>query len=87
MHVLEGARRTLAAQRPVLMVEANDEALRAQGASTEALLAFLRDELDYGIFVFSPVTGAVEPMGKDSSASANIVAVPSERRAGILARG
>jgi len=87
MHVLEGARRTLAAQRPVLMVEANDEALRAQGASTEALFGFLRGELDYGIFVFSPETGGVEPMGADSSASANIVAVPSERRAEILARG
>ncbi len=87
MHVLEGARRTLAAQRPVLMVEANDEALRAQGASTEALFGFLRGELDYGIFVFSPETGGVEPMGEDSSASANIVAVPSERRAEILARG
>ena len=87
MHVLEGARRTLSAQRPVLLVEANDDALRAQGASTDALLAFLRDRLDYGIFVFSPVTGGVEPMGEDASASANIVAVPSERRAEILARG
>lgn len=80
MHVLEGARRTLAAQRPVLMVEANDEALRAQGASTAGLLAFLRNELDYGIFVFSATTGGVEPMHEGSSASANIVAVPSERR-------
>ncbi len=78
MHVLEGARRTMAVHRPILMVEANDEALQAQGASTAALLAFLRDDLDYGIFVFSPETGGVEPMG-DSSASANIVAVPSER--------
>ena len=86
MHVLEGARRTLSAQRPALMVEANDEALRAQGASTDALLAFLRDELDSGIFVFSSATGGVEPMGEDSSASANIVAVPSERRSKILAR-
>lgn len=87
MHVLEGARRTLSAQRPVLMVEANDEALQAQGASTDALLAFLRDQLDYGIYIFSPETGGVEPMGEDSSASANIVAIPSERRAEILARG
>jgi len=85
LHVLEGARRTLAAHRPILMVEANDEALQAQGASTASLLAFLRDELDYGILVFSPETGGVEPIG-DSSASANIVAVPSERRAEILAR-
>jgi len=86
MHVLEGARRTLASQRPVLMVEANDDALRAQGASTEALFAFLRNELDYGIFVFSAATGGVEPMSEGSPASANIVAVPSERRSEILAR-
>ena len=66
------------------MVEANDEALQAQGASTASLVAFLCDELDYGIFVFSTETGRVEPMG-DSPASANIVAVPSERRAEILA--
>jgi FkbM family methyltransferase len=87
MHVLEGARGTLASQRPILMVEANDDALRAQGASTAALFAFLRNELDYAILIFSPVTGGVEPLGEDSSASANIVAVPSERRAEILARG
>ena len=85
LHVLEGARRTLAAHRPILMVEANDEALQAQGASTAALLAFLRNELDYGIFVFSATTGGVEPMREGSSASANIVAVPSERRAEIPA--
>ncbi len=86
MHVLEGARKTLAAHRPILMVEANDEALQAQGASTASLLAFLRDELGYGIFVFSSETGGVEPMREGSSASANIVAVPSERRAELLAR-
>lgn len=86
MHVLEGARRTLSSQRPVLMVEANDEALRAQGASTDALIACLRGELGYDILVFSPVTGGVEPMREGTSTSANVVAVPSERRAGILAR-
>lgn len=85
MHVLEGARRTLSSQRPMLMVEANDEALRAQGASIDALIACLRGELGYDILVFSPVTGGVEPMGDDSPVSDNIVAVPSERRSGILA--
>ena len=86
MHVLDGARRTLAIYRPLLLVEANDEALRAQGASNAALLTFLRDELDYSILVFSPTTGGVEPMGADSPPSANIVAVPSERRPELLAR-
>jgi FkbM family methyltransferase len=86
MHVLDGARRTLAIYRPLLLVEANDEALRAQGASNDALLTFLRDELDYSILVFSPTTGGVEPMGADSPPSANIVAVPSERRPELLAR-
>lgn len=86
MHVLDGGRRTLIAHRPVLLVEANDEALRAQGASNDALLAFLRDELDYSILVFSSATGGVEPMGEGSPPSANIVAVPSERRSELLAR-
>lgn len=86
MHVLDGARRTLGIYRPLLLVEANDEALRAQGASNAALLTFLRYELDYSILVFSPTTGGVEPMGADSSPSANIVAVPSERRPELLAR-
>lgn len=78
--VLDGARETLAAHRPVLFIEANDKALRAQGASNDALLAFLRDELDYRILVFSPETGIVEPMRQGFSLSANIVAVPSERQ-------
>jgi FkbM family methyltransferase len=86
MQVLEGARRTLAGHRPVLLVEANDQALRAQGTSTDALLAFLRDELGYSILVFSPVTGGVEPMGEDTPPSANIVGVPLERLSEILAR-
>lgn len=85
MHVLDGARKTFSTHRPLLLVEANDEALRAQGASVDALLAVLRDELDYGIFVFSTVTGGIEPMDADSPLSANIVAVPSERRSEILA--
>lgn len=86
MGVLDGARETLAAHRPVLLVEANDKALRAQGASSDALLAFLRDELDYSILVFSPETGIVEPIGQGLSLSANIVAVPSERRSEYIVR-
>jgi FkbM family methyltransferase len=86
MHVLDGARKTLTTHRPLLLVEANDEALRAQGASTDSLLAFLRDELAYRILAFSHATGGVEPLGEGSPASANIVAVPSERLSELLAR-
>lgn len=85
MHVLDGARRTLATHRPVLLIEANDEALRAQGASAEALLAFLRGEVGYVVLVFSPATGGVELMNEDCPTSANIVAVPSEKLSELLA--
>ncbi|WP_421999561.1 FkbM family methyltransferase [Reyranella sp.] len=74
--VLSGGRALLAAHRPILLIEANDGALKGQGASTDALLATLR-ELGYRIEVFSDSTGEVVPMAPDGSPSANIVAVPS----------
>ena len=74
--VLSGGRKLLAAHRPILLIEANDGALRGQGASTEALLATLR-ELGYRIDVFSDETGKVVPMAPGGRPSANIVAVPA----------
>ena len=53
LKVLTGRpRRCSATSRPILLIEANDAALRGQSASTAALLELLR-ELDYEIHVFS----------------------------------
>ncbi|MBV8187822.1 MAG: FkbM family methyltransferase [Alphaproteobacteria bacterium] len=73
LKVLAGARETLRKWQPVLLIEANDEALRKQGASTADLLALLRS-LDYAVFVFSETTGLEEPWAEGSPLSANIVA-------------
>jgi FkbM family methyltransferase len=73
LKVLEGAREVLRKSRPILLVEANDDALRKQGASTADLLALLRS-LGYGIFVFSEATGLEEPWAEGGPLSANIVA-------------
>ena len=61
--------------RPVLLIEANEEALQRQNASTAGMIALLR-ELGYAIRVFSGRTGDVERLADDGVLSANIVAVP-----------
>jgi FkbM family methyltransferase len=75
LKVLQGARDVLQRLRPVLLIEANDDALRKQEASTTGLIALLRS-LGYAIFVFSESTGLEEPWTEGSSLSANIVAKP-----------
>jgi hypothetical protein len=75
LKVLNGARELLKTARPVLLIEANEEALRRQGASTAAMTALLR-ELGYEIRVFSDRTGEVERLAEGGALSANIVAVP-----------
>lgn len=85
VNLLEGAEATLTAHRPVLLLEANDEALRAQGTSADALVALLRGRFRYEILVFSPRTGGVEPLVDGTELSPNVVAVPAERLAEILA--
>jgi len=73
--VLDGARRVLMTSRPLLLIEANDEALRKQATSTAELLARLR-ALDYDIHVFSDRTGLLERWTDGMPLSANIVARP-----------
>ncbi len=73
--VLAGGRELLKASRPVLLIEANDDALRKQGTSTDDLIALLRS-LDYEIFIFSDATGLVERWIEGTPLSANIVAMP-----------
>jgi FkbM family methyltransferase len=76
--VLDGAHKLLSACRPLLLIEANDEALRNQAASTNQLLTSLR-ALDYGIFAFSDHTGLPERWTEDRPLSANIIARPLTR--------
>lgn len=84
--VLQGARQVLMSSRPLLLLEANEPALQAQGTSVQELLALLRSEFRYDILVFSAHTGGVEVMKDEAAVSPNIVAVPSERTPDILAK-
>ena len=83
--VVAGARSVLATMRPVMLLEINDGALKAQGIGADALLQLLRQGHGYEILVFSPVTGLVEPFVEGGTLSANIIAVPKERLAELVA--
>ena len=82
--VIAGARGVLMSMRPLLLLEIDDGALRAQRNSAQSLLATLRDELDYEILAFSPVTGLLERPAEGAPLSSNIVAAPRNRSAEIL---
>jgi FkbM family methyltransferase len=84
--VLQGARQVLMSSRPLLLIEANEPALQAQGTSVQELLTLLRSEFRYDILVFSAHTGGVEVMKDGAAVSPNIVAVPTERTPDILAK-
>lgn len=75
--VLEGARRTLAVFRPVLLLEILEPALRQQGASGEAILQSLRKS-EYSILTLRAQDGKWEYREENSSnaLSENILAVP-----------
>ena len=75
LKVLTGGRNLLTKARPLLLIEANESALRGQGATADALLDLLRT-LDYQIHVFSEHTGEVERLDEGGMLSANIVAMP-----------
>jgi len=77
--VIAGAHAVLKTMRPVLLVEINDAALRAQQNSAELLLATLRNQFDYEVLVFSSITGRPELLEADVALSANIVALPRDR--------
>lgn len=76
--VLTGAKELLSTSRPILLVEANEEALRCQGTSRKALLDLLQG-LDYRIHIFNE-HGLVVPWIEGKPLSANIVALPTESR-------
>jgi hypothetical protein len=77
--VIAGAATVLKSMRPILLLEVNDDALRAQGDCADSLIGTLRGELGYEILVFSAVTGLLEAPRAGDALSANVVAIPSER--------
>ena len=83
-NVIAGARSVLTEMRPLLMMEINDGALRAQGSSEASLLATLQGELGYEVLVFSERSGLAERPMDGVPLSANIIAVPQERTGGML---
>lgn len=84
--VVAGGRSVVAKMRPLMLLEINDGALRAQQTSAAALLAMLRDELEYEVLVFSATTGLLERPAPDAPLSANVVATPRERVMEVLSQ-
>jgi Methyltransferase FkbM domain len=83
--VVAGAGSVLAKMRPVMLLEINDGALRAQGIGAEDLLQMLRKGHDYEILVFSQATGLLEAFVEGGTLSANIIAAPRERLSELVA--
>ena len=84
--VLKGSMDVLRRMRPLLLLEANDDALQAQGTSSAALVGMLKAEFRYEVLVFSNSTGRVELLRDGGELSSNIVAVPAEKVGEILAK-
>jgi len=67
------------------LLEISDKALRGQGSDAQKLIATVRDEMEYEIAVFSAQTGGLELLDSKGDLSLNVVAMPRERVAQILA--
>jgi len=83
--VISGAANVLATMRPLMLLEVNDKALRAQGHCAQSLVDTLRVDLRYEIFVFSPATGMPVKPRDGEPLSSNVVAVPAERVSDAIA--
>ncbi len=75
--VLEGSRKVLRELRPVILFEASDAALQAQGSSLPDVLAFLSSQ-NYSLYAFDRQTGRPMPADK-TPCSDNMIAVPMEK--------
>lgn len=75
--VVAGARQVLSSSRPILLLEVNDGALRAQGQSGNSLIELLRSEFNYTILAYSEATGRPAPWSAGEPLSLNVVAVPA----------
>ena len=83
--MIAGGKSTLYTMRPVMLLEISDKALRGQGSDAQKLIATVRDEMEYEIAVFSAQTGGLELLDSKGDLSLNVVAMPRERVAQILA--
>ena len=83
--VIAGGKSTLCTMRPVMLLEISDKALRGQGSDAQKLIATVRDEMEYEIGVFSARTGQIELLDSSGDLSLNVVAMPRERVAQVLA--
>jgi len=79
LSVLAGASGLLRKQRPVILLELNENALQLQGARGATVVEFLRS-YDYGIHAFDKATGQLLP-AVHSELSDNIVAMPAKKAA------
>jgi FkbM family methyltransferase len=84
--VIAGGRQVLKRQRPLILLEISDRALRAQGSDSQKLIALLRSELGYEIGVFSTKTGGIELLDKEGNLSPNVLAIPRERVGEIIGK-
>ncbi len=75
--VLEGSRKVLRELRPMILFEASDAALKAQGSSVPDVLEFLRSQ-NYRFYAFDERTGAPIP-ANGAARSDNMIAVPMDR--------
>jgi hypothetical protein len=71
---LSGARRILARDHPLLLLELSDAALRNQASSSEAVVDLLRG-YGYELFVFDPVSGQPRPGVTPPEQDPNVIAV------------
>lgn len=79
MRVLRGATKTLQRDKPVLMLEVFDAALRGQGSSAEEVLAYLRS-LGFHLYEFDNASGRPVAMRAIAAQSSNIVACHPQGR-------
>jgi len=73
MRVLHGATKTLQRDKPILMLELFDAALRGQGSSAQEVLAFLRDQ-GFDLYEFDATSGKPTALQTAVTQSSNIVA-------------
>jgi FkbM family methyltransferase len=75
LNALRGAEALLARDRPVLLLEAEDESLALRGTSLAEFLAWLAAR-DYEAMNFSDIDGSPVPLGTRKPKTANLVFLP-----------
>lgn len=73
---LLGAQTTISRDRPIILLEAEDERLASQGKTKDDLRALVA-EIDYELYVFDHKTGRLRPAAEPGEPEGNAVAAPS----------